>query len=420
MLRAAYATATTLAAPALRLLLARRARRGKEIAARLPERRGIDPTPRPPGRLIWLHAASVGETLSVLPVIAALTGRAEVLVTTGTVTSAALLAQRLGADPAGIRHRFVPLDVPGWVARFLDHWRPDAAGFVESEIWPNLILACARRRIPLMLVNARLSPGSAAGWHRVPRFAHALFGRFTRLHAQSPADAGRLAALGAPAPAVIGNLKYAAAPLPADDAELARLRARLAGRPIWLAASIHPGEDAAMRAVHDALLPAHPGLLTILAPRHPERGAAMAAALAGRRVTRRGGGEDPPDEAGFWIADTLGELGLLYRLVGHAFIGRSLDPATTGGQNPLEPARLGCAIAIGPHVENFADIVAELAAGGALARVADTAELAAWVGGMIDDPARRRAMGEAGRRAASRTEDLPARIATDLLALAGA
>ncbi|MBN8892956.1 MAG: 3-deoxy-D-manno-octulosonic acid transferase, partial [Rhodospirillales bacterium] len=162
MLRALYAGLTTLASPLLRLMLARRVRRGKEIAARLPERRGIDATPRPPGRLLWLHAASVGETVSVLPVLAALPPDMQVLMTTGTVTSAALLDRRLPelGLQTRVRHRFVPLDVPRWAGRFLDHWRPDAAAFVESEIWPNLLEGCAARGIPLMLVNARLSPRS--------------------------------------------------------------------------------------------------------------------------------------------------------------------------------------------------------------------------------------------------------------------
>ena len=168
MLATLYAAATSLAAPLLRLHLRRRAGRGKEIAARLPEREGIEPTPRPPGRLLWLHAASVGESLSILPLLAALPADLAVLLTTGTVTSAALLATRLPqlglADR--VRHRFVPLDVPAWATRFLDHWQPDAAGFVESEIWPNLLRGCQRRGIPTMLINARLSAGSFARWRR--------------------------------------------------------------------------------------------------------------------------------------------------------------------------------------------------------------------------------------------------------------
>lgn len=416
-----YAAATTLGAPALRLMLARRVRHGREIAERLAERWGKDDTPRPPGRLIWLHAASVGETMSVLSVLSALAGAgAEVVMTTGTVTSAALLAQRLPAMglQGCVRHRFVPLDVPGWGARFLDHWRPDAAGFVESEVWPNLIAACHRRGIPMMLVNARLSPRSFVRWRLVPGLARSLFTSFARCQAQSEADGERLRALGARRVSAPGNLKFAAAELPAEAAELARLRVLLAGRPVWLAASTHPGEEAIAAAVHAALAPAHPGLLTIVVPRHPERGEAIAAELVGLALSRRGVGQDPPAEAGLWIGDTMGELGLFYRLAGPVFVGKSL--IGEGGQNPLEPARLGRAVAVGPHTGNFREPVATLRAAGGLAEVADSAGLTAWVDALLADPARADAMGRAGCAAAAATASLPGEVAAALLELAHA
>jgi 3-deoxy-D-manno-octulosonic-acid transferase len=395
----AYAALATLSAPALRLWLRRRAAGGKEIAVRLPEREGIDPTPRPPGTLLWLHAASVGESVSILPVLAALPPDVQVLLTTGTVTSATLLAQRLpelGLE-ARVRHRFAPHDIPAWADRFLDHWRPDVAGFVESEIWPNLLHACRARSIPTMLVNARISPRSFARWQRLPALSLPLFAGFTLAQAQSPAVAARLRSLGAPRVVEGGNLKFAAAPLPCDEAELARLRRQTAGRPLWLAASTNPGEEALLLPVHDALAARFPGLLTILVPRHPERGAEIAGLAAPRPAPRRSQGEGPPAATGLWIADTLGELGLLYRLVGHAFVGRSLVPL--GGQNPLEPARLGCAVAVGPHVFNFPEAVDTLEAAGGLARVADAVALTDWVAGMITDPARAAAMGRAGQAA---------------------
>ena len=410
-----YAAASTLAAPALRLMLARRAGRGKEIAARLAERRGADATKRPEGRLLWLHAASVGESVSVLPLLAALAAHdLSVLMTTGTVTSANLLARRLpelGLD-GRVRHRFVPLDVAGWAARFLDHWRPDAAAFVESEIWPNLLRGCAARGIPLALVNARLSPSSHAGWRRVPGMARTLFGGFDRIQAQSPGDAARLVQLGAPAAALVGNLKYAADPLAADAGELARLRGVVGDRPVWLAASTHPGEDAVVRDTHHRLAGAFPGLLTIVVPRHPERGAGIAAGND-MPTARRALGQDPPGVAGMWIGDTLGELGLYYRLAGIACMGKSLG-GEQGGQNPLEPARLGCAIAAGPAMQNFADITAELEAAGALARVADAAALSAWLAAMLRDPAARAAMGAAGIAAGSGAAGLPEQVAAML------
>lgn len=416
----AYAAAATLAAPALAAMLRVRESRGKEVGARLPERRGNATTPRPAGKLLWLHAASVGETVSVLPVLAALADQAPdvtTLLTTGTVTSARLLEARLPElGLAGrVLHRFVPLDVPAWAARFLDHWRPDAAAFVESELWPNLLAACARRGIPTMLLNARLSPRSHARWRRVPGLARALLHSFARIEARSDDDAERLRALGARAVAVPGDLKFAAPPLPADAAELARLGARLTGRPVWLAGSTHPGEDEAVLAAHAALAPRHPGLLTIVVPRHPERGARIAALANGFPTARRAAAAAPPDAAGVYIADTLGELGLWYRLAGIAFVGGSLVPH--GGQNPLEAGRLGCAIAAGPHMGNFAAAVAALEQAGAIGRVADAAGLGNWVGAMLADPTRRRRMGEAARLAADRWSDLPARCADSLLAL---
>ncbi len=404
----------TLAAPGLRTMLRRRVNRGKEILSRLPEREGIDPTPRPDGRLIWLHAASVGESQSILPVLSALRSQApelSILLTTGTVTSAALLAERLPAlGLESVLHRFVPLDVPAWVARFLDHWRPDVAGFVESELWPNLIGGCEARGIPMMLVNARMSARSLRGWQRAPGFAQQMLGAFARVQAQSEADAARLRLLGARDVDAPGNLKLAAPPLPADPAELARLRALIGARPVWLASSTHPGEEDVAGRVHCDLAPEHPGLLTIVAPRHPERGTAVAAALG---APRRAAGQDPG--SGIWVADTLGELGLLYRLAPLAFVGRSL--VGQGGQNPLEPARLGCAIAVGPHTANFAESVQALEAAGALTRVNGAAELADWVDGMLRDPDRRRVAGAAACAAAQGAAGLPERTAAALLAL---
>jgi 3-deoxy-D-manno-octulosonic-acid transferase len=420
MLSRLYATAATAAAPLLRRMLRRRLARGKEVAARLPERYGEDDTPRPPGRLLWLHAASIGETVSVLPVLTVLRHLApdlHVLLTTGTVTSAELLARRLpelGLEER-VWHRFVPLDVPAWARRFIAHWRPDAAAFVESEIWPNLIDAARARGVPLALINARLSPSSFVRWRRFGEFARHLFGAFALVQAQSAHDADRLRRLGSVIPDASGNLKFAALPLPVPRIELHRLRAGIAGRPVWLAASTHPGEEPLILEAHRALLPRYPGLLTIIVPRHPERGAEVAALASPLPATRRSRGEGPPGDAGFWVADTLGELGLFYSLAGLAFVGGSLVPH--GGQNPLEPARLGCAVAVGPHVRNFLEPVAILEAAGALAMVADAEALAAWVDALLGDAKRRRAMGEAGIAAARKHGDLPRHVADLLLGL---
>jgi 3-deoxy-D-manno-octulosonic-acid transferase len=357
----------------------------------------------------------VGETVSALPLIEALATLRpgwRFLVTTGTVTSAALLPKRLPPGLAGrVAHRFVPLDVPAWAARFLEAWRPDLGVFVESELWPNLIGAAAGRGVPMALVNARLSARSARLWARAPGFARQVLGGFRLVLAQSEGDAERLRALGAAA-ACWGNLKLAAPPLPADAAELARLRAAIGARPVFLAASTHAGEEAAALAAHAALLPRFPGLLTILAPRHPPRGAEIAALAGG--APRRSAGEGPPP-GGVWVADTMGEMGLWYRLASVALVGGSLVPH--GGQNPLEPARLGCPILIGPHVWNFAEIVGRLAQAKACLPLADATGLASAVADMLTDAAAARAMVAAAAAIADADAGLPARLAAALAGL---
>ena len=396
--RRIYAGLATAAVPALRLWLRYRLAHDKEAPGRLDERRGIDPTPRPPGRLLWLHAASVGETASALPLIPLLldaSPEVNVLFTTGTLTSARLLAQRLEPARRGrVVHRFVPLDVPAWGGRFLDHWRPDAAAFLESELWPNLLAACRARAIPLMLLNARMSDRSFARWQLLPSLMGSLLGDVTCVQARSTVDAERFRALGAAEVIAPGDLKLAAPPLPVDQAALERLRAELAGRPVWLAASTHPGEEALVCEVHRTVAAERPDLLTIIAPRHPERGPDIAVDAAGLTVALRSRGEAPP-AGGIWVVDTLGELGLWYRLARVTFVGRSLVPPG-GGQNPLEPARLGCAMAVGPHTGNFAEHVTLLREAGALTVVEDAAALTRFVRRMLGDL---RVRDEAGQRA---------------------
>jgi 3-deoxy-D-manno-octulosonic-acid transferase len=413
---AVWAGLTQISRPGLRVMLRRRVARGREIAARLPEREAIDAAARPGGRLIWLHAASLGETVSILPVLAVLARQpGTILLTTGTVTSQRLLAQRLpdlGLDGRVI-HRFVPLDVPAWAARFLDHWRPDAAGFVESEIWPNLLAAAAKRGIPLMLINARLSARSLARWQMAPKTARLVLGWFTMIHPQSTGDGDRFAQLGAPRVLPAGNLKLAAPPLPADHQALSHLSS-LIGGPAWVAASLHRGEDEMVLAAHRRLAATHPGLLTIIVPRHPDRGAAIAALADG--APRRALGQPPPRGGGVWVVDTVGELGLVYRLAPLAFVGGSLVPH--GGQNPSEPARLGLAVAVGPHTANFADMVALLRGGGALAEVADGQALGDWVDARLRDPWGTTAIGEKGVRLLDGFAALPVEIADMLAALA--
>jgi 3-deoxy-D-manno-octulosonic-acid transferase len=402
-----WAWLASLATPALRFALLRRAGRGKEIKTRLPERRGRTNLPRPPGKLLWLHAASVGETISLLPLLRALPADIAVVFTTGTVTSATLIAERLPALGLAHRviHQFVPLDVPAWVRRFLDHWRPNAVAFVESEIWPNMIAECARRGLPLLLLNGRMSERSLRGWQRAPALARHLIGAFDRIWAQSNADAARFQALGGRNVSSPGNLKFCADPLPADPTTLAQLQPLLAARPVWLAASTHKGEEELIARVHRRLAPEFPGLLTIIVPRHPGRGAQIAAELG---ASRRSLAEPPPAE-GIWIADTLGELGLFYRAVRSVFVGKSLG--AQGGQNPLEPARLGCAIAVGPHTANFTEAVTLLRTAGGLNIVPDEAALADWVTAMLRDPTRAETMGKAAQGVLESSQELPRALA---------
>lgn len=383
--------------PALAGLLAWRRRRGKEDPVRLPERTGRPGKPRPPGPLVWAHGASIGEALSLLGLVERLTRRGfTVLVTSGTRTSAELLARRL---PRGALHQFAPLDAPRYLARFLDHWRPDLALVAESELWPNTILALHEREVPLILVNGRMSERSARGWQRSPAVARALLSRIALCLAQTQDEAERFAGLGAPRVELGGNLKFDAGPPPADPEELRQLARVMAGRPVWLAASTHPGEEAAATAAHRALKRHYPDLLTVVVPRHPERGPGIAAdaVSAGLRVGRRSAGGQPHDKVDLYVADTVGELGLFYRLCPLVFVGGSL--ARHGGQNPIEPARLGAAILYGPHVRNFAQVYGVLDRAGGARIVRDGQELTEVIGQLLADPAARQAMARAGNAA---------------------
>jgi 3-deoxy-D-manno-octulosonic-acid transferase len=386
---ALYRGLTTLATPLIHVYFARRRASGKEDAARFEERLGRTDRPRPSGPLVWLHGASVGEAMSVLPLIERLLAdrpAVNVMLTTGTVTSAALLANRL---PAGAFHQYVPIDRSAYVRRFLDHWRPDLALWVESELWPNLVDEVHRRGVPMVLLNGRMSERSYRRWRRVPGTIAPLLGRFALCLAQDQDQSARFAGLGAPVVRCVGNLKCAAAALPVDAAALAALRASIGDRPLWLAASTHDGEEAIAAEVHRYLAGGHSGLVTVIVPRHESRGPAIAAALAakGLRVARRAAG-DPIDAATeVYLADTMGELGLFYRLAEVAFVGGSL--VAHGGHNPLEPAQLDCAVLLGPHTHNFRAVVSQLRAADACIEVADATALAEAVDRLTTDRAAR-------------------------------
>ncbi len=388
----AYRWLMRLAAPLAPLMLAWRTRRGKEERDRRSERYGESSTPRPTGFLAWFHAASVGEANAVLPVIDAIAAehpQIRLLLTTGTVTSAKLVRARL---PQGAVHQYVPLDHQAYVQRFLDHWRPDLAVLVESEIWPNLVLETKARGVPIVLVNGRMSYRSFRRWRGRPGLSRPLFSAFNLVLAQNERLAQRFAALGAPQALGIGNLKADAPPPPVDLAGHKKLGAALSGRTAWLAASTHPGEDDMVAVAHLAMKKTLPDLLTIIVPRHPERGPLIAKLLAGAGLTvaLRSEGKLPEAGTDIYIADTIGELGLFYNLVPVAFIGGSLVPH--GGQNPVEAIKLGAAVLTGPHWRNFADAYDELLRAGGCQQVGDAATLAEAALSLLGDTQARAAM----------------------------
>jgi 3-deoxy-D-manno-octulosonic-acid transferase len=382
-----YRRLSTAVVPLSPALIKRRLKQGKEDPARIGERRGISQDVRPHGPLVWIHGASVGEVLAAAALIEKLRAlNIRILLTSGTVTSAAIVAKRF---PADIIHQYVPYDSPRYVARFLDHWRPSLALFIESDLWPNLILSSAARRLPMVLINGRMSHRSFPRWRRVAGTIAALLGRFDVCLAQSHVDAERFTALGSRNVITTGNLKLDVPAPPADSAKLERLMAVTRGRPIIVAASTHPGEEEILLEAHRTLARFFPSLLSVIVPRHPGRGEAVARTIAasGLHVALRSREESPTATTDVYVADTMGELGLFYRLAPIVFMGGSLVPH--GGQNPIEAAKLGASIVHGPHVFNFTDVYEALdRAGGA--RRADTLEaLVKQLGQLLADPAAR-------------------------------
>jgi 3-deoxy-D-manno-octulosonic-acid transferase len=393
-----YRIFTIALAPFVPLILRRRAARAKEDRTRVNERLGRDLPARPDGTLIWVHGASVGECLAALPLIEALLkdGRRSVLVTSGTVTSAKLMAERL---PARAIHQFVPIDLPQAAARFLDHWRPQAGLFVDSDIWPNLVLGAKARGIKLALVNARMSERSFAGWRWASKTAAALLSAFDVCLAQDEEIAGRFRILGAREVRAIGSLKADAPPLPADEDALAALRRAVGSRPILLAAQTHPGEDETILPASDALRRTVPDLLTIIVPRHVARGAEIAMLCGTRSVKRRALGEMPSQDTAVYVADTMGELGLFYRLASFAFVGGSL--VRHGGQNPLEPARLSCAVLAGPHTFNFTSAYEAIFRAQGMGLVRSSNEIAETASRLLAEPAEAKRLADDAAAAAA-------------------
>lgn len=384
---ALYRMVTFLGGPLIRLYLKRRVAAGKEDPARLGERLGIASIPRPLGKLVWIHGASVGEALSILPLIERIRATYAgwtVLVTTGTVTSAKLMAERL---PAGVIHQYVPVDRVSYVRRFLEHWKPHLGLWMESEFWPNLVVETRASAVPMVVVNGRMSERSFAGWQKNRAMIWQLLRAFQRVLAQSDIDAERFSALGAKAVTMPGNLKFACAPLPVDADALTDAQTWIGERPHWLAASTHAGEEAIAGRAHLRLRDKIPGLLSIVVPRHPHRGEAVAEELSamGLTVARRSLDEPVSAATDVYIADTMGEMGLFYRLCNVVFIGKTLSGG--GGQNPIEPAQLDCALIFGPDMSNFAAVAETLMSAGAAVQVADADALSIQVERLLRDDA---------------------------------
>ncbi|MCP4392953.1 MAG: 3-deoxy-D-manno-octulosonic acid transferase [Alphaproteobacteria bacterium] len=364
MLLKFYRIITILCMPLIRLHLKKRKAKGKEDAERFNERLGQPSLKRPKGQLVWLHGASVGESFSMLPVIERILSsdkNSHVLVTTGTVTSAKLMQERL---PDRAFHQYVPVDVPSYTKRFIEYWKPDACLWFESDLWPNLLRESEKAGISMALVNGRISDKSFKTWSRFKFTAKKLFSPFSLCLAQTQEGADRLSYLGATNVSCEGNLKYTAAPLPVDEKELELLKKQIGTRPVWLASSTHSGEDPFVFMAHNIIKKTLPNLLTIIVPRHPERGAGIAQELSNidgkkQKISLRSNGDEIDEKTDVYVADTIGELGLFYRVSPVVLMGKTLRwPG--GGQNPIEPARLGCVVIMGEYTSNFKEVSANM------------------------------------------------------------
>jgi 3-deoxy-D-manno-octulosonic-acid transferase len=396
MLSSAYRFLTNLGAPVISLYLWQRRRAGREDKLRFKERFGYAALERPQGRLVWFHAASIGEAASLLILIE--TMRAEfpsthILMTTGTVTSARMLKNRL---PVDVLHQYMPVDRAPYVKRFLDHWQPDLVVWVESDLWPNMLAGLRERRTPALLLNARMSEASFRKWYRVKDWAKEILGTFALCLAQTETEGTRFSALGARGVACYGNLKYAARPLPYDDDALTQLKSATANRPLWLMASTHHGEERIALETHKALQAKHPELLTIIVPRHAVRGPEIARLIATTplKLARRSAQENIAPSTDIYLADTMGELGLFYRLSPLVCLAGSFQ---WGGHNPIEPAQLGCTIVVGPHMRNFAEVAREFSRQHAIVTLHNENELTFAIDRLLTDGAARMVYGQKAR-----------------------
>ena len=358
------------------LYLQMRVWRGKEEVERLQERYGKSILKRPKGKLIWIHAASVGESLSTLPLIDLLVKhdkKTHVLLTTGTISSANLMKERL---PNRAFHQYAPIDHSKYVRNFFNCWNPDIGIWTESEFWPNLVIEAKNHGVPIGLINGRISDKSFRGWKRLGKMISIIIRNFDFCLGQTENDTRRLGILGAKKYEYLGNLKFSSPPLPVNKQELLHLSAQIQDRPCWLAASTHKGEEEIVADVHQKLKANYNSILTVIVPRHPERGDEIFETLRqynNFKISRRSLSNSINSDTDIYLADTIGELGLFFSLSKITFMGKSLVPL--GGQNPIEPLKLGSAVIHGPHMSNFTEIVKELSKFGCAVQIDNSNQL---------------------------------------------
>lgn len=413
MLAGLYRALVRAGTPLLEAHLEKRERAGREDSGRRNERRGRPSRQREPGPLAWFHGASVGESLSLLSTIS----RAledypglRVMVTTGTVTSAQAMAERL---PEGAFHQYIPVDHPDWAAAFLDHWKPGLVVWTESDFWPAILHEVKRRGIPAVLLNGSMSRRSFRRWRLARGVIGDALSAFDLCLAQNADHGGRLKRLGARGVKVSASLKYAAAPLPCDAAQLEALKAATAGRAVVVYASTHPGEEEMACGIHERLKARHPGLLTVIAPRHVARGAEVKALAEARglKVSVRSGGGMPAAGDDVYLADTMGEMGLFYRLARVAVVGGSF---TFRSHNPIEPAQLGCVVFYGPVVDHILSVCEDFEGCGGAKRMKDMAELEENIAACLDDPAKFAPMARAAEAWTRARAGIADEVAADL------
>ncbi|MFC6300694.1 3-deoxy-D-manno-octulosonic acid transferase [Pseudomonas sp. CCM 7893] len=401
MNRTLYSCLFYLALPLVALRLWLRARKAPAYAKRVGERFSYGLPAMQPGG-IWVHAVSVGESIAAAPMIRGLLQRypqLPITVTCMTPTGSERI-QALFANEPRIQHCYLPYDLPCAAARFLDKVQPKLAVIMETELWPNHIHQCAKRKIPVALANARLSARSAKGYGRFAKLTAPMLAEMSLFAVQTETEAERFRSLGARPETVevTGSIKF---DLTIDPQLLVRAAAlreqwQAGERPVWIAASTHEGEDEVVLAAHRQLLASHPDALLILVPRHPERFNAVfeLCQQQGFATVRRSSGEPVMADTSVLLGDTMGELLFLYALADSAFVGGSLVP--TGGHNLLEPAALAKPVLAGPHLFNFLEIAAMMREVGALQEVDDADGLAVAVQRLFELPQDAQKMAEAG------------------------